>query len=81
MKQSTKDTIDGYVKHRWRPGSFVQAVLENDLMSAMGQADEQNRRDIFEICMYVYNEIPGSCHGSPERVRTWLKGKPEGDEE
>ncbi len=80
MKESTKSAIDRYVE-RTPTGSFVRAVLENDLMGAMGQADDENRRDLFEICMYVYNEIPGVCHGSREKVDAWLHPKKEASHE
>lgn len=72
MRQDTKDTIDNYVTKNWEPGGFVTAVLENNLMEALGRADMQNREDIFEICQYVYNDIPSACHGSTEKVRAWL---------
>ena len=72
MKRDTKETIDNYVTKNWEPGGFVTAVLENNLMEALGRADIVNREDIFEICEYVYNEIPSICHGSPEKVRKWL---------
>lgn len=42
-------------------------------MDAMGRADADNRRDLFEICSYVYNDMPAGCHGSPEMVRAWLQ--------
>ena len=72
MKQSTKDTIDNYVKYGYEPGGFVTAVLENNLMESMGRADMENREDIFEICEYVYNEIPAASHGSPQKVIDWM---------
>ena len=73
MKDSTKQTIDDYVSDGLPPGGFVTSVLENDLMGAFGRADTQNRRDLYEICNYVYNEIPANSHGSPEKVSAWLK--------
>lgn len=75
MKQTTKDTIDNYVKHGLEPGGFITAVLANDLMSALGRADTENRQDIFEIAQYVYNKIPSGCHGSYEKVDKWLANK------
>lgn len=73
VKQSTIDTINNYVKKGWPPGGFVTAVLANDLMEALGRADLENRQAIFEICEYVYNDIPGACHGSPDIVQAWVK--------
>ena len=73
MNNSIKEGIDRYVNHRIPTGAFLEAVLSNDLKGAFGRADEDNRRDLFEIVSYCYNEIPGDCWGSPERVSAWLK--------
>lgn len=75
MKEITKRTIDNYVEHGLLPGSFVTAVLSNDLMGALGKADIDNRRDIFEICQYVWDTVPVAAHGSPQKVSQWLKRK------
>lgn len=53
---------------------FLSAVLENDLLTALLHASEFERRILFEICMFVYNELPSGCHGTPEAVEAWLKG-------
>ena len=73
VRQDTIDTINNYVTKGWEPGSFVRAVLENNLMEALGRADIGNRHAIFEICGYVYNEIPSGSHGSPGKVEAWMK--------
>ena len=72
IKQNTIDTLNNYVTKGWEPGSFCRAVLENNLMQAFGRADKENRATLFEICSYVYNELPIACHGSEEKVRNWL---------
>lgn len=79
MKALTKDTIDRYVKYGIPTGHFLEAVLSNRLMEAIGRADEENLRDIKEICLYVYNDIPSSCWGSPQKYLDWIdKGGQEG---
>lgn len=75
VRTDTLDAIDLYVKQGIPTGSFLAAVLCNDLMEAMGRADMGNRSSLFEICTYIYNETPSSCHGSPQRVREWLEYK------
>src|SRR6266702_2435822 len=65
-------SIDRYVNNRIPAGGFLQAVLSNDLKEACARADNQNRYLLFEIVGYLYNEIPASCWGSPERVENWL---------
>ena len=52
-------------------GDFLRAVLSNDLMGAVGRADEYNRLTLWVIVSYVYNVLPSICHGSPEKVAAW----------
>ena len=69
-----EDVIDSlwlYVLAGCDPGSFLQAVLRRDL-EAVALADEQNRDTIYEIWLYVYNELPGNCWGSRNRVAAWI---------
>jgi hypothetical protein len=75
MKRSTHEGLERYVRYRIPTGSFLRAVLSNDLMGAMGKADEENREDIFEICQYIHNHLPIACHGSPKAVKEWLQGR------
>ncbi len=72
IKKSTIDTINDYVKLGLTPGGFVKAVLSNDLMRSFGLADDENRESLFEICSYVYNEVPSSCHGSDKKSMSGL---------
>lgn len=73
--EEIKKTLNRYVDHRLPTGGFLQSVLENDLMGAMGMADHINRQRIFDICRYVYNNLPPNCWGSPEKVKEWLNKK------
>lgn len=77
IRRDTLDSIDLYVKEGIPTGSFLEAVLCNDLMESFGRADMGNRLALFEICGYIYNETPAACHGSAEKVREWLKMKSE----
>lgn len=73
MRQDIKDAIDRYANTGCPLGGFLTAVMENNLMEAFCRADEDNTRDMREIVAYVYNEIPGPCHGSPEIVAEWIE--------
>jgi hypothetical protein len=75
MKETTRAGIMRYVEHGVPPGDFLTAVLSNDLMGAMGRADEENQRDLLEICQFVHMEIPGVCHGSLEKMKEWVEAK------
>ena len=72
IPQRTKDSIDRYVHNRVPTGDFLEAVLSNDLMQSFALADYENRENLFDICQYIYNDIPSVCHGSPEKVEAWL---------
>ena len=74
LEGNLKDTLDRYANSRIPTGGFLQAVLENDLMEAVGRADDINRYRLHEICSYVYNNMPASCHGNKEIVNAWLRG-------
>ncbi len=70
-----KESLDAYAKDRLPLGSFLTAVVANDLNKAVCHADPYNLCNIRDIVLYVYNELPAECHGSRDRVRDWLKGK------
>lgn len=72
MQEYIKEALDRYVRDKTPPGDFLYAVLINNLAESFGRADEQNRHDMFDIVMYVYNHIPHTCWGSPEKVKKWL---------
>lgn len=61
-----------YIEKGIDPGSFLTAVLCNDLMGAMGKADEINRERLWDICCFVYNDAPSVCHGSIEAFQSWV---------
>lgn len=73
--QDAKDSIMRYVEHGIPTGGFLMACLENNLMEAMGRADLTSRENLFDICGFIYNEIPTGAHGSPAKVSAWLKAK------
>ena len=67
-------SIDRFVEHRIAPGSFVRAVLSNDLAGAFGTADESSLRGLRDIMLYIHWEVPARCHGSESKVQKWLQG-------
>ena len=71
-KHLTDGLID-YGKNRHIQGGFLMACLENNFMEAVCRADGDSREVIVEIAKFIYNELPHECHGSPEKVKEWLK--------
>lgn len=51
-------------QHPYPFGSFLTAILANDLVGATGGADEQNKWLIPEYASYLYNNMPGRT-GNP----------------
>lgn len=72
IKQSTLGALHRYAEEGIPTGGFLRAVLSNDLREAFGRADMENRATLYEIVSYCYNELPGSCWGSPERYEAWI---------
>jgi hypothetical protein len=54
-------------------GSFLRAVLSNDLMAAVGCADDYNIRTLPAIMSYVYHNLVSENHGSPEKYEAWIQ--------
>ena len=73
LPPKVREAIDNFVWNGIPPGGFVEAVLSNDLMRAMGQADVYSANAIGPICQYVYNAVPSLCHGSRERMKSHIE--------
>ena len=70
-----KAELDRYVNQRIPTGSFLRAVICNDLMEACGRADDYNQSMIYLYVKYLYNEAPATCWGSPEKYDAWIAGR------
>ena len=72
--QRMQRAVGRYVKYGIDPGSFLQAVLANDLMESFGRADLINREIMFDWTCWLYNaRIPHACRGSFKAVSQWIK--------
>ncbi len=69
-----RNSAQAYVEHGHLSGSFLTAVLENNLVEALGQADEINRELIFQWGIWLYNYCPAPAWGSKEKVAAWIEG-------
>jgi hypothetical protein len=52
-------------------GSFLTAVLENDLETAVATADPYNLHTLRPVLRYVAEVVPAEAWGSRDRVRAW----------
>ena len=62
-----------YIDQGIMPGDFLVAVLEHDLFGAVGRADDENLDNLPAFVAFIYNEAPGNCHGSREKVQAWAE--------
>jgi hypothetical protein len=69
------ESIRFYVKSGLEPGSFLTAVICNDLKEACARADRENIRRLPAIVAYFYNETPSPCWGSRARMDAWMSAK------
>lgn len=72
LPESAKGTMQRYIEHGIEPGSFLMAVLSNDLRGACERADSQNKHLLFEYVQWLYNYAPQGCWGDRATVSTWL---------
>lgn len=61
-----------YIAGRRPVGSFLTAVLSNDLLEACIKADYVSRYHIVDVVMFLVNYAPAECWGSEKNVVDWL---------
>ncbi len=54
-----------------RPGSFLQAIIANDLQAAAFSADDTCKDYLIELCKFRINIMPDKCHGDYEALDDW----------
>lgn len=64
--------LERYLNHGIHPGSFLAAVLENNLSEAFGRADVFNSANMKNIVGYVYHHLPHNAWGSREKVESYV---------
>lgn len=72
LPQHMHGALERYIDKGIPPGGFLTAVLSNDLRNAVGRADAENRERIGDYVIYLYNDAPSVCWGSPEKVEAWI---------
>jgi hypothetical protein len=67
------DGLINYLMHGREVGSFLHAVLTNDLREAVIRADDQNTAALAGYVRVLYNKTPLVCWGSEEAFEYWQK--------
>lgn len=74
------EKIREYIFEHHPVGHFLTAVICNDLKDAVGKADDENLPNLAAYVGFFYNEAPGTCWGSKEKMDQWLASPPTGRE-
>lgn len=72
IPELTLSVLWRYVKSGIPTGSFLEAVLSNNLKHAVMTADAYNTVALVAIVAYIYNFVPSPCWGSPEKYQAWI---------
>ena len=64
--------VNDYVSMGLGQGSFLKAIICNDLKAAVMAADHVNMRNIPAYVEYFYNHAPFECWGSNEKYDAWV---------
>lgn len=75
IPDSTMVSLEMYAQDGYQPGSFLTAVLSNDLFGAVAHGDNENLVALPELVRYIFNNLPSGIVGSKERVRLWIEKK------
>ena len=70
LPEQYREGMRRYIEEGIMPGSFLRAVLEDRLHDAVVRCD--NISQLKDIVLWIYNEAPSACWGSPEKVRDWI---------
>lgn len=76
-KRIPRSTVEGllrYIDHGIAPGSYLSAVLENNLRGACSSGDDENLAALPDLVALIWNELPPVACWSRERVDKWIGG-------
>jgi hypothetical protein len=62
-----------YVQYGIAPGSFLCAVLSNNLTQAYLRADDVNTSYMRQWALWLRRECPRDAWGDPDKVTEWIE--------
>lgn len=72
LPEHMRGAADLYVQKGIPGGSFLTAVLCNQLVDAYARADDANTAAMSSWASWLHNDAPSGCWGSAERVKAWI---------
>lgn len=64
-----------YINQGKYPESFLEAVICNNLLEALEDADETEYENLHAFVGYFCHEAPSNCWGSKEKMEAWIEKK------
>lgn len=72
VPEHTQGSLERYFLYGLEPGSFLRAVLSNDLVSAVSRADPQNKAALADIVNWIAENAPDGSWGHSDYYTEWI---------
>lgn len=72
VPEHTQEALNRYFIYGLEPGGFLQAVLSNDLTSAVLRADPANRVALSDIVRWIVDNAPDGSWGHLDYYKEWV---------
>lgn len=66
-----REGLIAHILHGRPVGRFLTSLLSNDLREAVGRADDVSLGSLRDLVIFLHNNAPGPCWGSPAAVEAW----------
>ena len=73
LPEHIQASVRRYIEEGSPVGSFLSAVISNNLTEAFDCADDINEAHMKEIVGFFYYEAPAHCWGSPGKMSQWIE--------
>ncbi len=73
IPEHMRESVLAWIETGRPVGSFLTAVISNDLFVAIRRADDINRHALPDYMAYFFNYTPDGCWGSRKNVEKWHK--------
>lgn len=71
LPEHMRGGMERWITHGISPGSFLEAILSNDLAGAVSTADAVNIGLLGLYVQYLHHYAPAACWGSVANCEAW----------
>jgi len=73
LPEHLRGGVARYIEQGIKPGSFLTAIICNNLKDSFFRADNICLERMFDIIEFFNNEAPFRCWGSKEKMTEWIR--------